>query len=122
MTDQGRRNARYWDATADAFGRFEFLCRRGDYGQALVEVARAESLKFRVYAAAAWPQGSKCVFETDDDPAGSFDEVHRRGVWWELGRRYDLPECLPLVCSASFGKEIERIFAALLPIYDRISG
>ena len=110
-----------WDTQSDAFGRFEFLVRRGHYGQALVEVAQAESLKLRVYASADWPQGSKCIFETAADPAGSFDEVHRRGVWWELGRRYDLPECMPHVCSAAFGREIERIFAALLPVYDRIA-
>jgi len=110
-----------WDTQSDAFGRFEFLCRRGHHGESLLEVARGEGLAFRVYAAAAWPQGSICVFESADDVTGSFDEVARRGVWWELGRRYDLPESLPQVCSAAFGIDVERIFAALLPLYDRLA-
>lgn len=110
-----------WDTQSDAFGRFEFLCRRGRLANDLAELARAERLAFRVYASAAWPQGSKCVLETVDDPGSSFDEVDRRGVWWELGRRYDLPERLPQVCSAAFGKEVERVFAALLPLYDRLA-
>lgn len=110
-----------WDTRSDAFGRFEFLCRRGRLADELVELARAERLSLRVYAAADWPQGSTCVLESTDDPGRSFDEVRRRGVWWELGRRYDLPECLPQVCSATFGKEVERVFAALLPTYDRVA-
>ena len=111
-----------WDVTADAFGRFEFLCRLGGVGKQLVEVAADAGLQFRVFAAAPWPQGSKCVFCHSTDLSGSFAEVDRRGVWWELGARFDLPRHLALVCSAELGVEAARIFHALLPTYDRIAG
>ena len=57
-----------------------------------------------------------------DSPDGSFDEVARRGVWWEVGRRFELPECTPLVTSARFGQQVEQTFRVLLPAYDRIAG
>ena len=48
-----------WDATADAFGRFEFLCRHAGLGNELREAANAADLAFRVYMALPWPDGSK---------------------------------------------------------------
>jgi hypothetical protein len=110
-----------WDCSADAFGRFEFLCRHGDLGPHLLEVARANELQFRVYAAAAWPEGSRLVFESADDVAGSFSEVRTHGVWWELGRRHDLPAELDRVCSPAFGVETAELFEGLLPDYERIA-
>ena len=101
---------------SDAFGRFEFLARHGALGRDLVRVASAHDLRFRVYAAAPWPQGSARVFESAQDLAGSFDEVRRRGVWWELGRRHELPAELDFVCSPELGAEASRLFAALLPL------
>src|SRR5262245_45369367 len=77
-----------WDAAADAFGRFEFLCRHGGFGADLAEAASAHGLTFRVYASAPWPQGSRLVFESPDDWAGAFAEVARRGVWFEVGVRH----------------------------------
>ena len=53
---------------------------------------------------------------------GTLDEVRRRGVWWELGRRYGLPGAMPLVSSSGFGQEVGRIFMAMLPVYDSIVG
>ena len=111
-----------WDASADGFGRFEFLCRRGRLSDELREVASTERLRFRVYAAAAWPTGSRCVFESDDDVEGSFAVSNRRGVWWELGQRWDLPAARPIVCTPELGTEALRIFRAVLPVYDRITG
>jgi len=111
-----------WDTSATAFGRFEFLCRFGHLDEPLIELARSEELAFRVYAAAAWPEGSRVVCETRTELAQTFDEVSRRGVWWEVGRRYALPESLSLVCSPELGVEAERIFLKLLPIYERIEG
>lgn len=111
-----------WDTASDLFGRFEFLCRRGDLGGRLVRVASEQALHFRVYAAAAWPAGSHCIFASDGGLAESFAEAQRRGVWWEIGRRYDLPEHMPLVSSAELGLTTARIFDALLPLYDRIVG
>ena len=111
-----------WDTGADSFGRFEFLCRHGGVGPALAERADAAGLRFRVYAAEPWPVGSRLVFDSPDDLPGSLDQVRRNGVWWEVGRRYDLPEARQLVSSAEFGEEATRLFAGLLPVYDRIAG
>jgi len=111
-----------WDATADHFGRFEFLCRHGELGAELCGLAASEGYRFRVFAAAPWPDGSKLTFESAEDVAGSFDEVGRRGVWWEFGARHEIPEDLPLVCSAEFGAEVARIFLTLLPVYERFLG
>jgi hypothetical protein len=111
-----------WDTGAPGFGRFEFLCRHGGVGDRLVEVARAQALAFRVYAAAPWPEGSRKVFESASDWAGSFAEVRRRGVWWELGERYDLPAAASRVAGTRLGGEAARIFVALLPHLDRIVG
>jgi len=111
-----------WDTGSNFFGRFEFLCRRGDLGPGLIRIAAECDLSFRVYSSAAWPAGSRCVFESRDDVDGSFDEVGRRGVWWELGHRYDLPEKTSIVCSPQLGTEAARIFEVLLPVYDRVVG
>jgi hypothetical protein len=111
-----------WDTASDFFGRFEFLCRHGEIGESLLDLAAEEDLLFRVYAAAPWPEGSRCIVETRDDLELVFGEARERGVWWELGRRYGLPGAKPLVCSVEFGGEVARVFSALLPAYDRIVG
>jgi hypothetical protein len=111
-----------WDTSSDLFGRFEFLCRHGDLEVKLLELAESERLLFRVYASSGWPEGSRCVFESPTELRTSFDEVHRRGVWWELGRRYGLPGAMPLITSPEFGQEVGRIFMAMLPVYDGIVG
>jgi len=111
-----------WDTSSESFARFGFLCRHGEVGDVLHGLAAEQDLVFRVYAAAPWPRGSRRVVETRDDVARAFDEARQRGVWWELGRRYDLPRAMPLVCSAEFGREVSSLFAALLPAYDRIEG
>lgn len=103
-----------WDVKASEFGRFEFRCRVGSLAPILLAVAQGENLKFRVFASAPWPKGSIVVFESDDDLTGSFAEVQRRGVWWEIGRRYDLPETLPLATSPGLGDEAFAVFRALL--------
>ncbi len=111
-----------WDPAADAFGRFEFLCRHGGLGAALAGIAADREFRFRVYAAAGWPQGSRLVFESGSDWSGSFDEVRRRGVWWEVGLRFDLPGAAALVHSASLGGRAADEFSILLPCVDRIVG
>ncbi len=109
-----------WDTRSAAFGRFEFIGRYGELHQELPDVARELDLRFRVYAAAAWPVGSRLVLDTASDLDGSFDEVGRRGVWWELGRRWELPEALDFVCSPELGTEAGRILEGLLPLYERL--
>jgi hypothetical protein len=84
--------------------------------------AREAGLRLRVYAAAPWPDGSRLVFESDDDLARSFAEVHRRGVWWEVSRRYELPAGKDVVFSGQLGQEAARIFKILLPVLDRFVG
>jgi hypothetical protein len=111
-----------WDTSADGFGRFEFLCRHGGLGGDLADVATAAGLAFRVYASARWPEGSHLVFESREDWPGAFDEVKRRGVWFELGVRHELPETIDLVTSPAIGAEASRVLVALLPLYDRIAG
>jgi hypothetical protein len=111
-----------WDTSAVAFGRFEFLCRVGHLDEELLELARSRELDFRVFAAASWPEGSQVVCETRTDLARTFDEVGRRGVWWEVGRHYPLPDSRSVVCSPELGREAERIFEFLLPVHDRIEG
>ena len=110
-----------WDTSADAFGRFEFLSRHGEIGKELARTARQSDLVFRVFASAPWPQGSTCVFRSDSDLPGSFDEVARRGVWWELGRRHELPDELEFVASPELGREAEAVLGALLSVYERIA-
>jgi hypothetical protein len=111
-----------WDASADLFGRFEFLCRHGHLGDAMADLAQAEGLAFRVYAAAPWPEGSRLVFTSPSDWGGAFDEVRRRGVWFELGTRLELPGALGLVTSPALGEEAARVFALLRPLHERIAG
>lgn len=110
-----------WDTRADLFGRFEFLCRHGGLAERLLECT-AQEMKIRVYASARWPQGSWLTFETDTDVAGSFDEVHRRGVWWEIGRRYELPAKARYVATPALGDDTVDLFDKLLPLYERIVG
>lgn len=111
-----------WDTQSPAFGRFEFLSRHGGVGEEMAGLAAEHDLRFRVYAAADWPEGSRKVFESPGDWRGAFEEVARRGVWFELGERRDLPEALPWVGSAAVGTDACRIFKALLPLYDRLAG
>jgi hypothetical protein len=111
-----------WDTASDAFGRFEFLCRHGELGDDLVRLAAAEGLRFRVYPAGCWPEGARPVFESAADLRGSLDELHHRGVWWELGRRYELPAEKRLACSPEFGEVCAQVFETLLPYYDRVLG
>jgi len=108
-----------WDAAAAGFGRFEFVCTFDDLGEQIVSVARSLDLRFRVYAGAPWPEGSRLVFEDPVDLGGAFDEVKRRGVWWEVGRRWNLPESLPLLSSSELSGRIGEIFEALLPSFLR---
>ena len=110
-----------WDTRSDLFGRFEFLCRHGGLGRRLIDCT-SRRMKIRVYASARWPQGSRLTFETLTDVAGSFDEVSRRGVWWEIGRRFDLPARAEFVASPEFGREAIDLFEALLPLYERVVG
>jgi hypothetical protein len=111
-----------WDVSSDRFGRFEFLCRRGDLGGELADRASDLDLRFRVYATAPLPEGSRCVFASADDVDGSFRRLEHGGVWWELGRRYDLPDTTEIVCTPRLIEEARRIFGGLLPLYDRIVG
>jgi len=111
-----------WDATADAFGRFELLCRHGDLGPTLVALAAEHDLRFRVYMARDWPEGSRRVFESREDLRGSLDELRRHGVWWELGRRWDLPGAAELICSPAFADAAGDVLEPLLAVYDRIAG
>lgn len=104
-----------WDTSADAFGRFEFLCRHTQLGQELIRRAGEHELAFRAYAASPWPQGSERTFESSTDLLGSFAEVRRRGVWWELGRRFELPAQQALLCSSRLANETLSIFESLLP-------
>ena len=111
-----------WDPRSDLFGRFEFLCRHGGLDRRLTDCVATKRMKIRVYASARWPQGSRLTFETETDVAGSFDEVNRRGVWWEIGRRFDLPAQAKFVASPKFGREALDLFEALLPVYERVVG
>jgi len=106
-----------WDVAAASYGRFEFRCRHARLGGELEEVARRVGLAFRVYASAPWPEGSRLVYTSDEDWRGSLDEAARRGVWWELGRRWDLPAAGELVHSAALGPAILEVVEALVPLY-----
>jgi hypothetical protein len=110
-----------WDAAADSFGRFEFLARHAGLGDAMAGLAAEHRLAFRVYAAAPWPEGSRLACSSAVDWRGAFDEVRRRGVWFELGERIDLPGGLPRVTSPELGEEALRVFRALLPLLGRVS-
>src|SRR5258706_151307 len=95
-----------WDTAADAFGRFEFRCRMAALGEELVETASSSGLAFRVFAAAPWPEGSRCVFTSETDWDAAFVEVARRGVWWELGQRWELPYSFELVGSPAWSDDV----------------
>jgi hypothetical protein len=109
-----------WDTSADAFGRFEFRCRMAKLGESLAETAASAGLFFRVYAAAPWPVGSRCVFTSESDCDEAFVEAARRGVWWELGRRWDLPASFDLVGTPAWSGAVADVFLALSPLYDLI--
>jgi hypothetical protein len=109
-----------WDVQAPAFGRFEFLCRFGRLGSEMEALAAEHGLRFRVYAAAPWPQGSQLVYESAEDWKGAFAEAQLRGVWFEFGERFDLPDNLDLVNSPQFGARVSKLFKLLLPLHDRI--
>jgi hypothetical protein len=108
-----------WDASADAFGRFEFLCRHGGLEPDLLAAGRDASARVRVYASAPWPQGSRLTFESEDDLSGSFDEVRRRGVFWELGRRWEIPASLDRVTEPGWSEDVRDVLLALKPLYER---
>jgi len=109
-----------WDTSADAFGRFEFRCRVAGLGETLAETAVASGLTFRVYAAAPWPEGSRCVFASTTGWDDAFAEVARRGVWWELGRRWELPASFDLVGTPAWSDAVADVFLALRPLYELI--
>ena len=109
-----------WDTSADAFGRFEFRARMAGLGTALSETASSGGLTFRVYAAAAWPEGSRCVFSSETDWDQAFVEVARRGVWWELGRRWELPASFELIETPAWSDAVADVLLALRSLYDRI--
>ncbi|ANM30212.1 hypothetical protein ABI59_12440 [Acidobacteria bacterium Mor1] len=104
-----------WDASQTSFSRFEFRARHGGLGKRMAEIARENDLEFRVYASAKWPIGSRCVYRSAVDWQGAFEEVRRRGVWFELGRRYDLSDAGPLIGSDELAREALRVFRAVLP-------
>jgi len=110
-----------WDTAAPGFGRFEFLCRCGGLGDLLAGIARERGFRIRVYSAAPWPEGSRRVYESEDDVAGSFREVARRGVWWEIGERHELGDALPLVTSPALGPRALAVFSSLMPVYNRLA-
>jgi hypothetical protein len=109
-----------WDTSADAFGRFEFRCRVAKLGDALAETAAAANLSFRVYAAAPWPVGSRCVFTSASDWDEAFVEAARRGVWWELGRRWNLAESFDLLSTPAWSGEVSDVLSVLRPLYEKI--
>lgn len=108
-----------WDTTADAFGRFQFLCRFGGVGAVLENVAESAGLSFRVYASAPWPEGSREIFVSRRDWAGSLDAAHRDGNWWELGRRWDLVADRALIVSPGLALAVAEVLTALLPAFRR---
>jgi hypothetical protein len=108
-----------WDTAADAFGRFEFRCRHGGLDRELLEAAEGLSLRFRVHAAAPWPAGSRVVFESASDLSGSFQEASRRGVFWELGRRWELPASIERVGEPAFCEEVRDVLLPLMPLHER---
>ena len=108
-----------WDTSADAFGRFEFLCRLGGLAPELLAAAKSVGARARVYASAPWPAGSRLTFESADDLAGSFDDVRRHGVFWELGRRWEIPASLDQVTEPRWTEDVRDVLLALKPIYER---
>jgi hypothetical protein len=62
------------------------------------------------------------VFDSPTEWAKAFDEVARRGVWFELGERRDLPGAAPWVGSQALARDACALFRALLPLYDRLAG
>lgn len=108
-----------WDTSADAFGRFQFLCRFGGVGPLLGESAAAAGLSFRVYASAPWPEGSREIFVSGEDWAGALDAAHHHGNWWELGRRWDRTTGHEVIHSPALGPAAAEVFSALLPLFGR---
>jgi len=52
----------------------------------------------------------------------ALDQIWRHGVWWEIGRRHDVPAELEHISSPALGEETTKILGALLPVYERIAG
>ena len=111
-----------WDASVPSYGRFQFLCRYRGIGDLLRSTAEERDLQFRVYAAAPWPLGSELVYVSKSDLDGAFADVRRHGVWFEIGRRYDLPLHQGLVSSPEFGDQVAEVFESLMPVYLRAAG
>ncbi len=111
-----------FDTSVAAYGRFEFLCRFHGVGERLVRLAADGDLRFRVYAAVDWPEGSRLVFTSDHDLDGAFDDVRMHGVWFEIGRRYDLPAREALVGSRDFLEEAGEVLELLIPVYLEAAG
>jgi len=111
-----------WDASVPSFGRFEFLCRYRGIGDLLRSTAEEHDLQFRVYGAAPWPVGSELVYVSKKDLAGAFADVRRHGVWFEIGRRYDIPLHEKLLASPAFGDQAAEVFESLMPVYLRAAG
>jgi hypothetical protein len=111
-----------WDTSVPSFGRFEFLCRYRGIGDLLRETAKAHDLQFRVYAPAPWPVGSEMVFVSKSDLEGAFADVRRHGIWFEIGRRYDLPLHDKLIGSAMFKEHVAEVLVSLMPVYLRAAG
>ena len=91
-------------------------------GDLLLSTAEEHDLQFRVYSAAPWPVGSELLFVSRTDLEGAFSEVRRHGVWFEIGRRYDLPLHEKLVASPAFGEHVAQVFECLMPVYLRAAG
>jgi uncharacterized protein YktB (UPF0637 family) len=111
-----------FDTSVPAYGRFEFLCRFHGLGDRLKELATAHTLEFRVYAAAPWPEGSRMVFDSDHDLTGAFEDVRLHGVWFEIGRRYELPNHADLVGDRRFLEKVVEVFEPLMPVYLEAAG
>ena len=111
-----------WDTRPDLFGRFEFMCRHGGLRGLLEALMQQHGFRIRVYASARWPEGSRLTFETSSDIAGSFDDVHRHGVWWEIGKRFPVPESAEQLAAPDFAATAVEIFETLLPLYERAAG
>jgi len=111
-----------WDASVPSYGRFEFLCHYRGIGDLLRQTAMEHDLQFRVYSAAPWPVGSELVFVSKTDLDGAFADVRRHGVWFEIGRRYDLPLHQDLIASPAFGEQVAEVFESLMPVYLRAAG
>ena len=88
--------------------------------KASAETAASAGLLFHVFATAPWPEGSRCVYSSETGWDEAFEEVRRRGVWWELGRRWELPASFDLVETPAWSDAVADVLLALRPLYLRI--